>query len=125
MDHQYPLPWAAYHAAATVRVASLQRQLAADSERATAALLGAVGFLLLIACANVANLLLGRAVARRKEMAMRAAIGASRRDIVRMLLAESLVLGAMGGLIGIAFLFWGRDAVKFLLPKALAQRHPH
>jgi putative ABC transport system permease protein len=124
MDHQYPAPWAGYHAASKIRVVSLQKQLTADSETAAAVLMGAVGFLLLIACANVANLFLARALARRKEIAMRTAIGASKRDIVRMLLAESLLLGALGGSLGIAFLFWGRGAVKFLIPKALAQGIP-
>ena len=120
MDRQYPLPWASYHAAAKVRVASLQKQLTADSETAAAVLMGAVGFLLMIACANVANLFLARAVTRRKEIAMRIAVGAARRDIVRMLLSESLLLGALGGSLGMAILFWGRAAVKFLMPKALA-----
>ena len=124
MDDQYPTPWASYHAAAKVRVASLQKQLTADSETAVAVLMGAVGFLLLIACANVANLFLARAVTRRKEIAMRTAIGATRRDIVHMLLAESLLLGTLGGSLGIALLFWGRDAVKFLMPTALAQGIP-
>jgi putative ABC transport system permease protein len=105
-------------------VASLQKLLAADSETAAAVLMGAVGFLLLIACANVANLFLARAVTRRKEIAMRTAIGAARRDIVRMLLAESLLLGAMGGFLGMALLYWGRGAVQFLMPKALAQGIP-
>jgi putative ABC transport system permease protein len=124
MDDQYPTPWAGYHAAAKVQVVSLQKQLTADSETAAAVLMGAVGFLLLIACANVANLFLARAVTRRKEIAMRIAIGAARRDIVRMLLAESLLLGALGGSLGMAFLFWGRDAVEFLMPKALASAIP-
>jgi putative ABC transport system permease protein len=122
--HQYPAPWAAYHAAAKVQVVSLQRQLTADSETATAVLMGAVGFLLLIACANVANLFLSRAVRRRKEIATRAAIGAARQDIVRMLLIESLLLGALGGVLGVAFLFWGGEAVQFLMPKALGQAIP-
>jgi putative ABC transport system permease protein len=124
MDHQYPAPWAGYHAAAKVRVVPLQKELTADSETAAAVLMGAVGFLLLIACANVANLFLARAVTRRKEIAVRTAIGAARVDIVRMLLAESLVLGALGGSLGLALLFWGRGAVKFLMPKALAQGIP-
>lgn len=124
MDPQYPAPWAEYHSAAKVRVVSLQKQLTADSETAAGVLMGAVGFLLLIACGNVANLFLTRAVARRKEIAMRTAIGASRGDIVRLLLAESLILGLLGGSLGITFLFWGRDAVTFLVPKALAQGIP-
>jgi putative ABC transport system permease protein len=124
MDSQYPTPWSKYHAAATVRVASLQKQLTAGSTTAATVLMGAVGFLLLIACANVANLFLARAVTRRKEIAMRIAIGASRRDIVRMLLAESLLLGALGGALGVALLFWSRGAVQFLLPKGLAQTIP-
>jgi putative ABC transport system permease protein len=124
MDPQYPTPWSAYHAKAVVRVASLQKLLAADSETAAAVLMGAVGFLLLIACANVANLFLARSVTRRKEIAMRTAIGASRRDIVRMLLVESLLLGALGGASGMAVLFWGRGAVQFLMPKALAPSIP-
>lgn len=124
MDNRYPAPWAGYHAAAKVRVASLQKQLTADSETAAKVLMGAVGFLLLVACANVANLFLARAVTRRKEIAMRTAIGASRWDIVRLLLAESLLLGAMGGSLGLVLLFWGRGAVQFLMPKALAQGIP-
>jgi putative ABC transport system permease protein len=123
-NSQYPSPWAGYHAAATVQVVSLHKQLTANSETATAVLMGAVGFLLLIACANVANLFLARTVTRRKEIAMRTAIGAARGDIVRMLLAESLVLGVLGGSLGMALLFWGRDAVQFLMPKALAQEIP-
>jgi|HubBroStandDraft_1064217.scaffolds.fasta_scaffold01905_8 putative ABC transport system permease protein len=124
MDNQYPAPWKGIHAAAKVRVVSLQKQLTAGSETASAVLMGAVGFLLLIACGNVANLFLARAVARRKEIAMRTAVGAMRRDIVRLLLSESLLLGALGGSLGLLFLFWGRDAVKFLMPKALAQGIP-
>jgi putative ABC transport system permease protein len=124
MDRQYPTPWAAYHAAAKVRIASLQEQLTADSQTAAAVLMGAVSFLLLIACANVANLFLARSVSRRKEIATRIAIGAARVDIVRMLLAESLILGALGGLLGIALLLSGRGAVRFLLPKALGQGIP-
>jgi predicted permease len=135
MDSQYSPPWSGYHAPAKVRVAALQQELTADSNtglmpaqgstRATAlVLMGAVAFLLLIACANVANLFLARAAARRKEIAMRYAIGATKWDIVRMLLSESLLLGVLGGSVGVALLLWGRSAVKFLLPKALGQAIP-
>ncbi len=78
MDSQYPVPWAGYHGAATVRVVSLQQQLTASSKTALYVLMGAVGFILLIVCANVANLFVARALTREREFAIRAAIGASR-----------------------------------------------
>ena len=99
-----------------VRVLSMREQLAGRIRPALLILMGAVGFVLLIACANVANLLLASANARKREMVMRAALGAPRRRLVRQLLTESLVLAAMGACAGLVLAKLLVETLPRLLP---------
>jgi predicted permease len=112
LSGNHPTDW-------TVRVTSLHESRTSGYRATLLVLFGAVGFVLLITCANVANLLLARGIGYQKEIAIRQALGASRGQVVRQLLAESMVLAVLGGVAGLLIAAWGIKALVSIGPEVL------
>ena len=105
---------------ASVEVTPLHQQLVAGVRSTVLVLWGAVGLVMLLACVNVASLMVSRTFARQREIAVRAAVGARRWQLIRQLLTESVLLGVTGGALGLLIAVWGTRAIANLVPKGFA-----
>ncbi len=105
---------------AIVEVSPLHQQLVSGVRLTVLVLWGAVGLVMLVACVNVASLMISRTLARQREMAVRAAVGARRWQLVRQLLTESVVIGLAGGLLGLLLALWSTRAIARLVPEGFA-----
>ncbi|HEV2349247.1 MAG TPA: ABC transporter permease [Terriglobia bacterium] len=103
------------------KIVGVVEDLTGGSRQFVSVLMGAAGFVLLLACANVANLMLARATAREKEIAVRRALGATRWQIARQLLVESLCLALLGGVAGLLLAAWGLDLLRTTIPPFIVQ----
>jgi predicted permease len=112
LEGQYPTT----NTGVGVHVVSLREHVAGAARPQLMLLLGAVGMVLMIACVNVANMLLSRSFARKREMAVRTALGATRLQLIRQLLAESVVLALVGGVVGAGLGLWGYELAFRLVP---------